>query len=135
MSASRSITLAAGVLAAVGIAPAAHAQIPVTDAGLIAQQTWSNMKTAASWLQQAQQMIQHYEMLKNQYMALAHLPQNVMAMGAALAQTPTLQNPLPQANALNGIVNGYSPLSRLANQFLGQNRTIRPKAMTLLPSR
>lgn len=92
-------------------------------------QIMSNLKSAASWLQQARDMVQQYRMLENQYQALAHLPQQAMNLGRNLTMTPSLQNPLPQANTLTGILDGSSlgSVNGLASQFASRNRYYDPQ--------
>ena len=98
----------------------------VFDPTLEAEQRISNLKSAASWVQQARDMVQQYRMLENQSPAIAHLPQQAMNLGRNLATTPSLQNPLPQANTLTGILDGSRTDGR-ASEFLARNRYYDPQ--------
>ena len=119
-------------LALAGVQPA-HALFGVGDIVFepVLEQTqlMSNLKTAASWIQQARDMVQQYRVLENQYLALAHLPQQAMGLGRNLMQEPSLQNPLPQANTLTGILDGSAlgPVNGLASQFAARNRYYDPQ--------
>ena len=60
----------------------------VFDPTLEAEQRLSNLKSAASWVQQARDMVQQYRMLENQYQAIAHLPQQAMNLARNLTRPP-----------------------------------------------
>ena len=67
----------------------------------------SEITDTLRWIQQAKDMVNSLERLKQQYEAIAHLPQNIIGMGNQLVTKPTLQNPLPQADAIQRFARGY----------------------------
>jgi type IV secretion system protein VirB5 len=90
---TRKLLLASSVLVPVLVGPGAHAQIPVTDAGSIAQLI--HQVTTAG--QQLQQLQQQYNQMVQQYNSLAKL------------LSPLNQNPMmPDANQAMAFLNGGS---------------------------
>jgi hypothetical protein len=78
------------------------------------------------WVQQAKDMVATLGWLKQQYEAVAHLPDNIRGMASQLATTPTLQNPFPQANTIGRIAGGLG-VAEGAQQQLDQNRYYGPQ--------
>ena len=100
----------------------AHAQMPVTDAGSIAQLV-QQVQTASNTLTTLQQS---YNRLSQTYEALAH-PTNVAGMFPGVS-VPGVQNPLGNVGQVPGVVSGtnlgsYGPT---AQQFLQQNQVYQP---------
>jgi hypothetical protein len=101
----------------------------VFDPTMHAEQLLGNARRAADALKELQQLQQQYAMLRNQYEAIAHLPQTITNMGRSLITTPTLQNPFPQSYQLQGILSGNSlgPVDGVASGFRQMNTYYEPK--------
>jgi type IV secretion system protein VirB5 len=106
--------------AALVVAPSAHAQIPVIDGANLAQ----NVQTAA-------QAIIEVEQLKNQLLQLQQTyemftnPTNIMGMATSL-ENSTLENPMPAANALTGLLGGQTTPTGTGASYYTQNHIYTP---------
>ena len=132
---TRKLLLASTVLAPLMVGGASHAQIPVTDAGSIAQLV-QQVTTAG---QQLQQLQQQYNQMVQQYNSLAKLTN----MGSLEPQllTPVNQNPMFQdpnqalafLNGANGL-GGAGQISTYAQGAFNQNHIYTPSGSGFLPS-
>jgi len=110
--------------AALAVAPNAHAQIPVIDGANLAQ----NMRTAA-------QAIIEVEQLKNQLLQLQQTyemftsPTNIMGMATNL-ESSTLENPMPAANALAGLLGGQTVPTGTGASYYNQNHVYTPPGVS-----
>jgi hypothetical protein len=105
---------------ALATTPNGYAQIPVIDGANLAQ----TMKTAA-------QAIIEVEQLKNQLLQLQQTyemftnPTNVMGMATSL-ENSTLENPMPAANALAGLMGGQTTPTGTGASYYSQNHIYTP---------
>lgn len=115
--------LVLAVAVVLGAALPARAQIPVTDAGAIAQMV-QQVQTAANTLTTLQQS---YNRLTQTYEALAH-PTGVSSLFPGLS-LPSVQNPLGNVAQVPGVVSGTNlgSFSGTAQQFLQQNQVYAPQ--------
>jgi type IV secretion system protein VirB5 len=93
----------------------AHAQIPVIDSANLTQ----NITTAAQEViaveqlkNQLQQLQQTYEMFTN--------PTNILNMAAGM-ENQAIENPMPVANSLAGLVGGQTPPTGAGETYYQQN--------------
>jgi Type IV secretion system proteins len=106
--------------AALSITRNAYAQIPVIDGANLTE----TMKTAA-------QAIIEVEQLKNQLLQLQQTyamftnPTNIMGMTTSL-ENPTLENPMPAANALAGLLGGQTAPTGMGASYYNQNHIYTP---------
>jgi len=111
-----SIPLAAGL----ALAPWAKAQVPVIDSSNLAQ----NIVTAAQEVQAVEQLKAQLTQLENTY-SMFTSPTNILNMAPGL-ENPTIENPMPAANALAGLVGGTSTSSGAASTYYNQNHIYSP---------
>jgi type IV secretion system protein VirB5 len=112
----RRILLASTILSGgLLLSSAAHAQIPVIDSSNLAQ----NITTAAQEViaveqlkNQLQQLQQTYEMFTN--------PTNILNMAAGM-ENQAIENPMPIANSLAGLVGGQTQPTGTGQTFYQQN--------------
>ena len=132
---TRKALLASGILGPLLAAGIARAQIPVTDAGSIAQL----VQQVATAGQQLQQLQQQYNQMVQQYNSLAKLTN----MGSLEPQllSPLNQNPMFQdSNQALAFLNGGSGLggagqiSSYAQTLFNQNHVYTPPGTGFLPS-
>jgi hypothetical protein len=98
----------------------AHAQMAVIDGSNLAQTTLAAQRA----LSQIQQLTAQYNQLVATYQMLTN-PTDVLSMATGLS-VPTLQNPLPSANLLNGLVSGQTAASGVGAQFYNQSHIYTP---------
>ncbi len=111
-----SIPLAAGL----ALAPWAKAQVPVIDSSNLAQ----NIVTAAQEVQAVEQLKAQLTQLENTY-SMFTSPTNILNMAPGL-ENQTIENPMPAANALAGLVGGTSTSSGAASTYYNQNHIYSP---------
>jgi type IV secretion system protein VirB5 len=110
-----------GVLSAsLAIASDARAQTPVIDSANLAQ----NVKTAAQAIAAVEQLKAQLAQLQQTYRMLTS-PTAIMSMATGM-ENQTLENPMPAANALSGLVGGQSSASGPAQTFYNQNHVYSP---------
>lgn len=117
----RNVLASMAVLGAgLAMTPNARAQIPVIDGANLTQ----TMKTAA-------QAIIEVEQLKNQLLQLQQTyamftnPTNIMGMATSL-ENSTLENPMPAANALAGLMGGQTAPVGVGASYYTQNHIYTP---------
>ena len=109
---------------ALATTPNGYAQIPVIDGANLTQ----TMKTAA-------QAIIEVEQLKNQLLQLQQTyemftnPTNVMGMATSL-ENSTLENPMPAANALAGLLGGQTTPTGTGANYYNQNHLYTPPGVS-----
>jgi len=100
--------------------PSAEAQVPVIDSSNLAQ----NIVTAAQEIQAVEQLRAQLTQLENTYTMLTS-PTNVLGMTPTL-ENQAIENPMPTANALAGLVGGQTSPSGSAQIFYNQNHVYSP---------
>ncbi len=111
-----SIPLAAGL----ALAPCAKAQVPVIDSSNLAQ----NIVTAVQEVQAVEQLKAQLTQLEHTY-SMFTSPTNILNMAPGL-ENQTIENPMPAANALAGLVGGTSTSSGAASTYYNQNHIYSP---------
>lgn len=107
-----------------GLTPNAYAQIPVTDAGNLAQNVQQVTQAVAAVGQlkaQLSQLQQTYQMLTN--------PTNIMGMATGL-ENQTIQNPLPAVNSLARLLGGQTAPTGAGAAYYNQNHVYTPTGTT-----
>lgn len=107
----------------------ARAQWVVTDPvqHILSQLGLTDQATQiAKAVAQLQQLQRNYQMLMNQYQAIAHLSDQVTGIARGLTTTPTLQNPLPGLGQIQSLVNGVVKPSGSGSQYLQTNTYYTP---------
>lgn len=115
----RALLFGLTVLTSSALVPA-HAQMAVIDGTNLAQTTLAAQRA----LSQIQQLTAQYNQLVATYQMLTN-PTDVLSMATGLSG-PTLQNPLPSANLLNGLVSGQTAASGVGAQFYNQSHIYTP---------
>jgi len=105
-------TVLSGGLAA---APNAHAQMAVIDAANLAQ----NLQTAAQSIAAVEQLRAQLSQLENTYTMFTN-PTNVLGMATGM-ENQAVENPMPMANSLSGLVGGQSSGNSAATTYYNQN--------------
>jgi hypothetical protein len=108
----RLCVLGAGLLIA---SPAAHAQLAVIDNSNLAE----NLITAAQMLQAVAQLKAQLAELETTYTMLTN-PQNILSMATGL-ENSAIENPMPIATALPGLLGGTTTPSGAASTYYSQN--------------
>jgi len=110
-----------GMLAAAFVAmPKAHAQVPVIDASNLAQ----NVQELAQDVVAVAQLKAELQQLQNTYQMFTSVP-NINSLAPGL-QGASIENPMPAANALSGLLGGTSSPSGAASTFYQQNHIYTP---------
>jgi type IV secretion system protein VirB5 len=113
--------LVIGVLnASLAIAPDARAQTPVIDSANLAQ----NIQTAAQAIAAVEQLKSQLTQLQQTYQMFTN-PTDIMSMATGM-ENQTVENPMPAANALSGLVGGQTSSSGVAQTFYNQNHVYSP---------
>jgi type IV secretion system protein VirB5 len=113
--------LVIGVLSAsLAIAPDAGAQTPVIDSANLAQ----NIQTAAQAIVAVEQLKAQLNQLQQTYQMFTN-PTDIMSMATGM-ENQTIENPMPAANSLSGLVGGQTPSSGAAQTFYNQNHVYSP---------
>jgi hypothetical protein len=110
--------------AALGLTSNGCAQIPVTDAGNLAQNVQQVTQAVAAVGQlkaQLSQLQQTYQMLTN--------PTNIMGMATGL-ENQTIQNPLPAVNSLARLLGGQTAPTGVGAAYYNQNHVYTPTGTT-----
>lgn len=116
----RYLVMLAVLVLGLGLAPRALAQIPVTDALNLAQ----NSQTAAQAVMQVEQLREQLQQLQMTYRMLTQSP-NVMGMASGL-QELSVENPMPGVDTLSGLVGGQTAPSGAARTYYNQNNVYTP---------
>ncbi len=115
------IFLIVGVLSAsIVISPGARAQTPVVDSANLAQ----NIQTAAQAIVAVEQLKDQLTQLQQTYQMFTN-PTDIMSMATSM-ENQTIENPMPAANALSGLVSGQTSSSGAAQTFYNQNHVYSP---------
>ena len=101
-------------------APSAYAQTPVIDAANLAQ----NLQTAAQAIAAVEQLKAQLSQLQQTY-AMFTNPTDILGMAPGLESQP-LENPMPLASTLSGIVGGTTPETGAASTYFDQNHVYTP---------
>ena len=118
--ASRSLRISIVSLGLLGVVPAAHAQLAVIDSSNLAE----NLITAAQMLQAVAQLKAQLTELEATYTMLTN-PQNILNMATGM-ETSAIENPMPAATALAGLVGGSTAPSAAASTYYDQNHVYSP---------
>ena len=110
--------------AALTVAPDAHAQIPVIDGANLAQ----NMQTAAQAIIEVEQLKSQLLQLQQTYEMFTSST-NVMGMATNL-ENSTLENPMPAANALAGLLGGQTAPTGTGASYYTQNHIYTPPGVS-----
>jgi len=106
-----------GILA---IAGTANAQVPVIDGANLAQ----NITTAAQEVIAVEQLKSQLQQLENTYTMFTN-PTNILGMATGM-ENQAIENPMPTANALAGLVGGQTSATGSASTFYQQNHIYSP---------
>ena len=106
-----------GILA---IAGTANAQVPVIDGANLAQ----NITTAAQEVIAVEQLKSQLQQLENTYTMFTN-PTNILGMATGM-ENQAIENPMPTANALAGLVGGQASATGSASTFYQQNHIYSP---------
>jgi type IV secretion system protein VirB5 len=107
-------------LAFCGWAQRAAAQVPVIDASNLAQ----NIQTAAQSIIAVEQLKAQLTQLEQTYEMFTN-PTNILNMVPSL-EIQALENPMPVANALSGLVGGANTYGGSAQTYFSQNHVYTP---------
>lgn len=100
--------------------PDAHAQMAVIDGANLTQ----NLQTAAQSILAVEQLRAQLTQLQQTYQMFTN-PTDIMNMAAGM-ENQTLENPMPAANALTGLLGGQTSPSGPAQAFYNQNHVYSP---------
>jgi hypothetical protein len=114
-------TVLSGALA---VAPNAHAQMAVIDAANLAQ----NLQTAAQSISAVEQLRAQLSQLENTYTMFTN-PTNILGMATGM-ENQAVENPMPLANSLSGLVGGQSSGNSAATTYYNQNHVYTAPAGT-----
>ena len=105
-------TVLSGALA---VAPNAHAQMAVIDAANLAQ----NLQTAAQSIAAVEQLRAQLGQLENTNTMFTN-PTDILGMASGM-ENQAIENPMPLANSLSGLVGGQSSGNSAATTYYNQN--------------
>lgn len=108
------------LLAGLAWVPKASAQIPVIDAANLAQ----NLQTAAQSIIAVEQLKAQLTQLEQTY-AMFTNPTDILGMASSL-ENQTLENPMPLANSMSGLVGGTTAGLGAAATYFNQNHVYTP---------
>lgn len=108
------------LLAPLAWAPKADAQIPVIDGANLAQ----NLQTAAQSIIAVEQLKAQLTQLEQTYEMFTN-PTDILNMATGM-ENQTLENPMPLANTLSGLVGGATAGSGAASNYYNQNHVYTP---------
>lgn len=106
------------------LAPKANAQVAVVDAANLAQ----NVQTAAQAIVAVEQLKAQLSQLQQTYQMFTN-PTNILGMATGM-ENSAVENPMPLANSLSGLVGGQSAGSAAATTFYNQNHVYTAPAGT-----
>lgn len=102
------------------LAPEAQAQVAVIDSANLAQ----NIQTAAQAILEVEQLKAQLTQLENTYTMFTN-PTSIMNMATGM-ENQTIENPMPLANSVAGLVGGTSSGTGAASTFYAQNHVYTP---------
>jgi hypothetical protein len=117
---SRALRLSVIGLGLLAWAPTAHAQLAVIDQSNLTE----NLITAAQMLQAVAQLKAQLTELENTY-AMFTNPQNILNMASGM-ENSAIENPMPVATSLNGLLGGSTAPSGAASTYYNQNHVYSP---------
>ncbi len=114
------VVVSAVVMLSLGVAPEAAAQMAVIDSANLGQ----NIQTAAQSVIAVEQLKAQLSQLEQTYQMFTN-PTNVMSMAAGM-ENQSIENPMPMANAMAGLVGGATAPSGAAASYFNQNHVFAP---------
>ena len=111
--------------AGLALAKTAYAQEAVIDSANLGQ----NIQTAAQSIIAVEQLKAQLTQLEQTYEMFTN-PTNVLNMAAGM-ENQAVENPMPDANALSGLLGGQSAPSGAAATYYNQNHVYSPPVMAL----
>jgi hypothetical protein len=114
------VMLSAGLMLDVCTAPEALAQVAVIDSANLGQ----NIQTAAQSVIAVEQLKAQLSQLEQTYQMFTN-PTDILSMAAGL-ENQSIENPMPVANALAGLVGGATGPSGAAASYYNQNHVYSP---------
>ena len=112
--------LSAGMMLEFGVAPTASAQMAVIDSANLGQ----NIQTAAQSVIAVEQLKAQLAQLEQTYQMFTN-PTNILGMATGM-ENQTIENPMPAANAMAGLVGGSTAPSGAAASYYDQNHVYAP---------
>lgn len=106
--------------AGVALAPRADAQVPVIDSANLAQ----NLRTATQAVIEVEQLKNQLQQLEETYQMFTN-PTNVLGMASGL-ENQAIENPMPAANAVTGLLGGQTAPSGAAATYFNDNHVYTP---------
>lgn len=114
------IVLSAAVMLEFSMAPNAAAQMAVIDSANLGQ----NIQTAAQSVIAVEQLKAQLAQLEQTYQMFTN-PTNILGMAAGM-ESQSIENPMPMANAIAGLVGGSTAPSGAAASYYDQNHVYAP---------
>ena len=114
------VVVSVGVMLSLCVAPKATAQMAVIDSANLGQ----NIQTAAQSVIAVEQLKAQLSQLEQTYQMFTN-PTNVVSMAAGM-ENQTIENPMPMANAMAGLVGGTTAPSGAAASYYNQNHVFAP---------
>ncbi len=114
------VAVSAVVMLSLGVAPKAAAQMAVIDSANLGQ----NIQTAAQSVIAVEQLKAQLSQLEQTYQMFTN-PTNVLSMAAGM-ENQSIENPMPMANAMAGLVGGTTAPSGVAASYYNQNHVYAP---------
>ncbi|GLR68283.1 hypothetical protein GCM10010909_29640 [Acidocella aquatica] len=114
------VVVSAGVMLSLCVAPKAAAQMAVIDSANLGQ----NIQTAAQSVIAVEQLKAQLSQLEQTYQMFTN-PTNVMGMAAGM-ENQSIENPMPMANAMAGLVGGTTAPSGAAASYYNQSHVYAP---------
>ncbi|MDR3412483.1 MAG: type IV secretion system protein [Formivibrio sp.] len=108
------------VMLSLSVAPKAAAQMAVIDSANLGQ----NIQTAAQSVIAVEQLKAQLSQLKQTYQMFTN-PTNVLSLAAGM-ENQSIENPMPMANAMAGLVGGTTAPSGAAANYYNQNHVYAP---------
>lgn len=112
--------LNAGLMLDLGVASNAAAQMAVIDSANLAQ----NIQTAAQSVIAVEQLKAQLAQLEQTYQMFTN-PTNILGMATGM-ENQTIENPMPLANAMSGLVEGSTAPSGAAASYFNENHVYTP---------
>ena len=114
------VLVSAGMMLEFGMAPNAAAQMAVIDSANLGQ----NIQTAAQSVIAVEQLKAQLMQLEQTYQMFT-TPTNILGMAAGM-ENQSIENPMPMANAMAGLVGGSTAPSGAAASYYDQNHIYAP---------
>jgi len=114
------VMLSAGVMLDLGAAPQAVAQMAVIDSANLAQ----NIRTAAQEVLAVEQLKVQLAQLEQTYQMFTN-PTDILGMAAGM-ENQSIENPMPAANAMAGLVDGSTSPAGAAAGYYDQSHVYSP---------